>query len=410
MESTVSKEAASKKLTNAIERTYPTLGGDPEFFITTKEGKTLSACQFLPPKGDKTPVYANANQENLLGEYFFDGIQGEINIIPGTCREGLANRIWRVLSSVKTKIGNDYKLVMKPSVLVDRNVLDAADPEARRFGCTPDYNAYTGLQNESELDGDKHRVRYGGGHIHIAFKKTDRMYDSPDLFLAFIMLLDLMVGIPMLLLDVGPDSNRRREHYGKAGTFRETKYGVEYRQPSNVWLKSPELASLAWGLTRTAYRVMIAKVENVFWNKVKPEEVRAAIDGSNRDNCLEIYDKVRDIMASASHDDDPFCGEINRTHLIQDGGSGERYRKTHVNGTEVYEYVMNKTVDMVYGADCEKAWQIEPLKVGDTGSNGYVRVPSEIISGFIDGTLRRIEKTNKADFERLVTFGKEMSW
>ncbi len=394
MKIAVAKEIITKPLTASIQKKYPTLGGDPEFFITTKKGKTLSACQFLPSKNNKAPVYTDSSTASIMcGEYFFDGVQGEINILPGTCREGLASRIWRVMNRVKTEIGNNHRLVMKPSVLVSRDVLDNADPEARRFGCSPDYNAYTGLQNESGLDGDKHRVRYGGGHIHIGFNKEDRMYDDPEVFLGLVKLLDLIVGIPMLLLDVGPASNRRRKYYGKAGTFRETKWGVEYRQPSNVWLRSPELASLAWGLTRTAYRIMIAKAEDAFWNVVKPEEVRKAIDTSNLDRCIEIYNRVRGLVISASHVDDPFCGKINRTYIKDN----KEYYQVFVNGAEVYEYVLDKTVNTVYGEDFEKSWEIKPTGSG----NRYVGVPLRITNGFINGTLSIIKTLDKDNYEKL---------
>ena len=395
MKSAVTKEIITEPLTASIARKYPTLGGDPEFFIATKRGKTLSACQFLPSKNNKAPVFIDSsNNGPLCGEYFFDGVQGEINILPGTCREGLAARIWRVMNRVKTEIGSNHKLVMKPSVLVSRDILDNADPEARRFGCSPDYNAYTGLQNESRLDGDKHRVRYGGGHIHIGFNKEDRMYDAPEVFLGLVKLLDLLVAIPMLLLDVGPASNRRRKYYGKAGTFRETVWGVEYRQPSNVWLRSPELASLAWGLARTAYRIVVANTEDAFWNVVKPEEVQKAIDTSNLDRCIEIYNKIRDLAISASHPDDPFCGKLNRTYMMDD----RAYYQFFINGAEIYEYVLAKTVDTVYGEDCEKSWEIRP---GGT-STRYIGVPPRITEGFIDGTLNIIKTLDKDNYKRLI--------
>lgn len=376
-----------KKLSEMIEGRRPTLGCDPEFFITTNRGKTLSACQFLPSKFHKKRVERSNGQK--VGDFFFDGVQGEMNVDPSTCRETLSTRIWLVLNSIKREIGNDHRLVMKPSVVVAKDILDKADPEAKRFGCSPDWNAYTGLQNESRLNGDTHKVRYGGGHIHIGFGKEDRMLDDPEIFLGFVKLLDLIVGIPMLLLDVGPASNRRRKYYGKAGTFRETKWGLEYRQPSNVWLKSPELASLAWGLTRTAYRVMVAGVEDNFWNLVKPEEVREAIDFSNRGDCIEIYKKVKELLASASLGDDPFYGKHSRYLSI-----ANKNRSLLISGSDIYDYVMDKTVDKVYGTNCEKAWHI------NTSTN--MKCPREIYAGFIDGTL---EKMEGADLYKLVNLG-----
>lgn len=379
MESKV-KKISKKKLSDMVDRRRPMLGGDPEFFITTKRGKILSACQFLPSKFNKKGVMSHGRS---LGKFFFDGVQGEMNIAPSACRETLTIRIWKVLNSIKKSIGEDYKLVMKPSVVVSRAVLDRADPEAKRFGCSPDWNAYTGLQNESKLNGDTHRVRYGGGHIHIGFGKKDRMLDDPDLFLKFVILLDLILGIPMLLLDVGPAGDRRRKYYGKAGTFRETRWGVEYRQPSNIWLKSPELTSLALGLTRTAYRIMVSAVDNKLWDMVEPEEVQLVIDSSDRKGCVEIYERIKPLLISASHPDDPF---YNR-HQVE-GKTGALF---YVSGTKLYEYVMEQTVDSVYGNDCEKTWSMDPKTTW---------CPDKVTSGFIEGTIGKVCGGNKDDIKK----------
>lgn len=395
MRTAVSKTVSVERISETITNRRPTLGCDPEFFIATKRGKTLSACQFLPSKFNKKGV--NSPGGGKIGEFFFDGVQGEMNVIPSSCRETLAIRIWQVLNSIKRDIGNDNRLVMKPSVVVAKDILDKADPEAKRFGCSPDWNAYTGLQNESKLNGDIHKVRYGGGHIHIGFGKEDRMLDDPNIFLDFVKLLDLIVGIPMLLLDVGPASNRRRKYYGKAGTFRETKWGLEYRQPSNVWLKSPELASLAWGLTRTAYRVMITGVEGLFWNLVKPEEVREAIDSSNHSDCIEIYKRVKELLASASLGDDPFYSKHSR-HLNIPGDNlnitEDKWKTVRIAGSDIYDYVMDKTVDSVYGTNCEKAWHINP--------KANPKCPKGVYAGFIDGTLERMGIN---DLQKLLNLG-----
>ncbi len=369
-----------------ISNKSPILGADPEFFITTKRGKTLSACQFLPSKFNKTGVLSKSGIE--IGKFFFDGVQGEMNVTPSSCREILAIRIWQVLKNIKGEIGANNKLVMKPSVVVDRNILDNADPEARRFGCSPDWNAYTGLQNESSLDGNTHRVRYGGGHVHLSFCKKDRMLDDPQIFLDFVKLLDLIVGIPMLLLDIGPASNRRRKYYGKAGTFRETRWGLEYRQVSNIWLKSPELTSLVLGLTRTAYRIMISGAEDCLWKLVKPEEVRKAIDTSNLTDCMEIYEKVRTSIIHVSLSDDPFYKRHSR--YIEN-------KTVFIAGSDIYDYVVAKTANVVYGADCEKAWHIDP-----TSTSERMNCPNRIYRGFIDGTLDIVRKTSEEDFRKLI--------
>lgn len=380
MKTVVTRTEHRKEPSKTVSNKRPTLGADPEFFITTKRGKTLSACQFLPSKFDKTDVFNENGSE--VGKFFFDGVQGEMNITPSSCREVLAARIWKVLKDIKGEVGTDNRLVIKPSVVVARDILDHADPEARRFGCSPDWNAYTGLQNRSSLNGDTHRVRYSGGHIHISLYERDRMLDDPQIFLNFVKLLDLIVGILMLLLDIGSASNRRRKYYGKAGTFRETRWGLEYRQISNVWLKSPELTSLVLGLTRTAYRIMVSNAEDYLWKLVKPEEVREAIDTSNLVDCMEIYEKVKTSIARLSLADDPFYKKHSR-HI--------EGKTTLIAGSDIYDYVVAKTADAIYGTDCEEAWHVEAASR-----------PDRIQRGFIDGTLDIIRETNEGDFKKLV--------
>ncbi|KKK51488.1 hypothetical protein LCGC14_3114460, partial [marine sediment metagenome] len=55
----------------------------------------------------------------------------------------------------------------------------------------------------------------------------------------------------------------------------------------------------------------------------------------------------------------------------------------------------------VYGTDCEKAWKVEAIKT----SNGVAgRAPSEVIRGFIDGTLDILKKSDKDAAEKFVVF------
>ncbi len=48
------------------------------------------------------------------------------------------------------------------------------------------------------------------------------------------------------MLDADVD---RRKVYGKAGAFRQTNYGHEYRTPSNFWIKNDKLRQ--WIFTQT---------------------------------------------------------------------------------------------------------------------------------------------------------------
>lgn len=60
-----------------------------------------------------------------------------------------------------------------------------------------------------------------------------------------VKLLDIFLGIPSVIID--PDK-KRRELYGKAGAFRLTKYGVEYRTLSSYMMSEDYILNLVWDL------------------------------------------------------------------------------------------------------------------------------------------------------------------
>ena len=46
--------------------------------------------------------------------------------------------------------------------------------------------------------------------------------------------------------------------YGAKGAFRPKHYGVEYRVPSNAWLRYPALHKWMFNITRTVYSNMMS--------------------------------------------------------------------------------------------------------------------------------------------------------
>lgn len=67
--------------------------------------------------------------------------------------------------------------------------------------------------------------------------------NNVDVSLYIIILCDAFIGVPSVILD--PDT-RRRNIYGKAGSFRLTPYGVEYRSLSSFMQSTPELLTFVW--------------------------------------------------------------------------------------------------------------------------------------------------------------------
>ncbi len=288
----------------------PTLGGDPEFFVADKNNKILASDKFFPSKHNPLLIKSCSSSEPAAkpNEVFFDGIQAEIAIGCNRCREYLATNVARCMKVIREKIGPENHIIMQPAVRVQKSVINSADPEAKIFGCLPDFNAYTLTTNTAEMDATRHPYRYAGGHIHIGIsspyiKKTQNEYKiakTEEGHIEIIKFLDLFVGIPSVLLDSGKGSKERRAKYGKAGCFRPTPYGVEYRTLSCWWLKSPITLSLVYGLARIAWSIMASddgKAETIKKQiKYNEEQIRNTIDSGDKKEAQRIWRMIRPYM------------------------------------------------------------------------------------------------------------------
>jgi len=225
-----------------------TIGADPEIFLT-RAGKAVSGHGTIPgTKRNPYPVDEGAIQ--------VDGTALEFNIDPipldGSNATSLWKRCQKVMGQLQRQVGTvDSTLEFNLSSVQEYTDEDMATfpRKALDLGCDPDYNAYTLAPNpRPDRTGN---IRTAAGHIHVGWD-AGIPADHPEhvkICADFVQSLDLTVGMFMTIIDTDP---RRRELYGKAGAFRPKSYGVEYRTPSNVWLKSGERAYVIYELTRSA--------------------------------------------------------------------------------------------------------------------------------------------------------------
>ena len=205
-----------------------TVGSDPEFFITNKEGKLVSSIGVI--EGTKYDPQKLA----LLGAGFAiqtDNVLGEFNIPCSTTAHEAANSIAIMKAYISGFLsGKDLLPKYVASSTFDKSELNSA--EARMFGCSPDYNAWTEDVN-LKPDGNSTRLRSAGCHFHVG-------YDSPgeEESINVIKALDLFLGVPSILID---SDTKRRSLYGKSGCFRFCAFGCEYRTMSGFMLSSNEL-------------------------------------------------------------------------------------------------------------------------------------------------------------------------
>lgn len=211
-----------------------TFGADPEVFVK-KNGKSFSAHGLVEgSKESPQPVEGGAIQ--------VDGMALEFNIDPTPSGDFVQfnQNIVKTLRNLALKAKEaDPEVNLSVESVQDftKEYLDSQPEEAKELGCDPDFNAYTMKENPAP-DGER-LFRTGAGHLHVGWG-SDIPIDNPqhhEICAGFVKMLDATVGLYMTILDSEP---RRRELYGKAGAYRAKPYGVEYRTPSNAWIKNKE--------------------------------------------------------------------------------------------------------------------------------------------------------------------------
>lgn len=249
-----------------MQLTNITIGSDPELFIINeKTGKVVSSIGLIP--GEKGDPWVGDDMPNGFG-LETDNIVAEFNIPPASDGVSFINNIEYMKQYIDKFVKNinpDLGILCAASQMVDKSELQS--PQAKLFGCDVDFNAYTQEPNPKPK-GNRTNLRSCGFHIHIGY--NDNNIDSSILLVKY---LDAYLGLPSLLKDT---DKKRRSLYGKAGCFRLTSYGVEYRVLSSAMMKDTETLQFVWD--------QLAKAIRAYNNQrdLPPEEmVISAINDSN---------------------------------------------------------------------------------------------------------------------------------
>ena len=228
-----------------------TLGCDPEFFVRDSFGNLVTAHGLIP--GDKKKPH-----KVTLGAIQVDGMALEINIdpVPASDFEAFNKGIITVVNGLKKAMPADHTIVVDPSVTFDAAYYAGVPEEAKELGCDPDFCAYTEdfFEPNPRPDGPP-GLRSAAGHIHIGWGQ-DIPVENPEhveICRNVVRNLDCFVGLGMICIDGDAE---RRKIYGKAGAYRPKPYGVEYRTPSNVWLRSKGARRFIHTLVNTCLRDM----------------------------------------------------------------------------------------------------------------------------------------------------------
>ena len=260
-----------------------TLGADPEIFIendveiVSAEGLTEGGSKHFPRPISEV---GHAIQE--------DGIMFEYNIPPSATEEEWVENHKFCLDYLEILANaNGYKLSNVVSAEINPRYLQT--PQATTFGCEPDFNVY--LKDMNPTPSNETNLRCAGGHV--AFGYDDPQFETSE---KIVKAFDIFLTLPALFKD---NDTRRRELYGKAGSFRVKDWGVECRALSNFWIQSEELM-------RWVYRQSIKVAELVLENETEADELIEKYS----DRVREAIDN-NDLTAAAL-----ILEEINETNLI----------------------------------------------------------------------------------------------
>jgi hypothetical protein len=219
-----------------------TIGTDVEFFFVNSDNKIVTSQEVIKGK------YGSKNRPYMLphGAVHRDNVAGEFAMKPARTADEFVDNISAVLLDIKKEIFDkfDVRPLFTPSIHIDIDKLN--HHEHRRFGCAGDYNAYLGEKNDSPTALDAGSLRTAAGHMHAGFDHEN----MSDQCLAAIS-ADIFMGLPSVEHDKD-GIERKQKLYGKAGAFRPKPYGIEYRTPSNFWMKSEKMMRWAFNHMRAA--------------------------------------------------------------------------------------------------------------------------------------------------------------
>ena len=323
----------------------PTIGADPEFFIIkrsmdSKVKEVISADQVLPSKENKTHIWT--------GAYFFDGVQAEINPEASICREVFSEHIQALLRAIYWKArdkygarGTSFYPVASIKVNLKEMKKKKLDRECFRFGCSPDYNVYT-TERIKYPNGRKFDIRFSGGHIHLGFDDLgySKYFKDIDHMMELVYLLDIIPGVMSVAISPYEDEKIRRQWYGKAGSYRIQKHGIEYRTLSSFWLVAPPLMSLFTGLARDAANLAYhGKYKDILdimkKHNYTQEDVRDIINNMDVEKAKDFYYTVlKEIWQTFNVEHSPFTPI---TEPVIDDFINNGYRK-HFNPMKMLHY------------------------------------------------------------------------
>lgn len=222
------------------------VGTDAEVFLCSIDGTPRPVVGLLGGTKDN-PLHIEGWSQGFAVQE--DNVMAEFNVPPEEDAVKFSSNIGRMLEHLTNHMEkHKLELVIKGSLRFSPKRLKSK--QAQTFGCEPDRCAWTGQENNiDKTNPELKTLRTAAAHIHVSYMVNDEVpHDEYSRVLA-VRAHDLFVGVPGILLDSDVE---RRKIYGKAGAFRFTNYGHEYRTPGNFWIANPQLREWTFNQTKKA--------------------------------------------------------------------------------------------------------------------------------------------------------------
>jgi hypothetical protein len=231
----------------STERKPFAMGSDPEIFLKDKKLLRFTSAHDLIP-GTKEKPHALVN-----GFVQVDGVAMEFNSKPAYTPIEFAQNHTALLQELKTLLPEHIEMEFAPSVVFDKMFFDSLPDDPKELGCNPDYNGFYNTVNPRPNPGRRNEtMRTGSGHIHISWTENQDVNDISHRWDCnyIVKCLEHIVGPYLHIWD--KDMNRSTL-YGRPYALRYRTYGVEWRTPSNAWLRHPELYEWLFNVIKWTY-------------------------------------------------------------------------------------------------------------------------------------------------------------
>lgn len=249
------------------------IGSDPEMFLWSDTlNKFVPVCGLVG--GTKDEPLPITKDGHFIQE---DNVAVEFCIPPCTTSNEFVDHITFVKNYLQNTILNSLNLKLKCVSSAHFDYEDLKSEQAQKFGCDPDFNAYTYEENHIDKEKVNPLLRSAGFHIHIG-------YDNPnvDCSIELVKAFDLFVLVPSILIDEDTD---RRELYGKSGSYRFKSYGVECRGLGAFLLDNEY--SIKWVYEQAMRAVEFVNEGGIITNE---NEIQECINTSNKKMAMEIVE------------------------------------------------------------------------------------------------------------------------